>query len=336
MLVVAGASSPPKIARADEGGASFWLPGTFASFAAVPEEPGWSAETIYYHTSVSAATSVAIAREIEIGRFTPTVNATLSTHLKASDDQFPFSPIYTFASPVLGAQASVGITAMIGRTINSLAGILTATIGPLTLTRSDAASDSVWGIGDLAPEATLRWNSGVNNFMIYATGNIPVGTFNHQRLSDVGLGFAAIDSGVGFTYFDSEKGHEFSVVTGFTANFDNPSTHYQNGVDWHLDWGVSQSLSKEVFVGAAGYIYKQIGCDRGSGDEVGCFKSQVLGVGPQLGFIFPVGQLEGTLSVKYYREFDNENRPAGMNVWVSFSIAPAEKPSELPPMGIPR
>jgi hypothetical protein len=41
-------------------------------------------------------------------------------------------------------------------------------------------------------------------------------------------------------YLDPKTGHKFSVVTGLTYNFINPSTQYQNGVDWHLDWGASQ------------------------------------------------------------------------------------------------
>jgi hypothetical protein len=36
-------------ARADEGGAGVWLPGQFASFAAVPGDPGPSLELLYYH-----------------------------------------------------------------------------------------------------------------------------------------------------------------------------------------------------------------------------------------------------------------------------------------------
>ena len=52
-------------ALADEGGVSFWVPGTFGSLAAVPQQaPGWSVTSIYYHTSVSAGADVARAREI--------------------------------------------------------------------------------------------------------------------------------------------------------------------------------------------------------------------------------------------------------------------------------
>ena len=43
-----------------------------------------------------------------------------------------------------------------------------------------------------------------------------------------------------------------------------------------FDWGASQFLSKEVMVGLVGYIYKEVGCDSGSGDRVGCFESQVF------------------------------------------------------------
>ena len=45
----------PQIARADESGISFWIPGLFGSLAAVPVTPGWSVSSIYYHTSVGAS-----------------------------------------------------------------------------------------------------------------------------------------------------------------------------------------------------------------------------------------------------------------------------------------
>jgi len=93
-------------------------------------------------------------------------------------------------------------------------------------------------------------------------------------------------------------------VLGFIYNFKNTATQYQNGVDLHFDWGASQFLTKQVQVGLVGYVYKDIGCDTGSGDRVGCFQSQVFGVGPQFGYIFPLSQgLQGYINLKGYGEF---------------------------------
>src|ERR1700756_266864 len=118
-----------------------------------------------------------------------------------------------------------------------------------------------------------------------------------MRLSNVDTGHGAIASGVGYTYFDPNSGHEFSAVTGFTYNFVNPSTGYQNGIDWHLDWGASQFLSKQAFVGAVGYFYDQVTPDRGSLPILGPIESRVIGIGPQLGFNFPSASVQGFLGL---------------------------------------
>ena len=78
-------------------------------------------------------------------------------------------------------------------------------------------------------------------------------------------------------------GIEFSAVLGFTYNFENTHTQYQNGVDMHRDWGASRFVTKELQLGMVGYAYKQISCDTGAGNRVGCFEAQVFGVGPQIG-----------------------------------------------------
>jgi hypothetical protein len=323
LLAIVAVAFAPKMAVADEGGVSFWLPGSFGSLAAAPAVPGWSLATIYYHTSVSAGGDVAAAREITIGRFTPTLTAHLSASLNATGDLAFFAPTYTFATPVLGGQAAIGVIGIFGGTSASVDGTLTTTLGPLSSVRSVNISDSVIGVGDLYPQATLKWNQGANNFMIYARGDIPVGTYDAMRLSNIGIGHGAIDAGAGYTYFDPQKGHEFSAVAGFTYNLTNPSTNYQNGVDFHVDWGASQFLSKQVHVGIVGYLYDQISCDSGTGDKVGCFKSRVAGIGPQIGFIFPVGTMQGYLNLKGYREFAAQDRPEGWNAWLTFSISPA-------------
>jgi hypothetical protein len=82
-IAVATLALSPQISRADESGISFWVPGLFGSLAAVPQTPGWSLGTVYYHTSVAASGAAAAAREIQVGRFSPTVNVNLNVNLNA-------------------------------------------------------------------------------------------------------------------------------------------------------------------------------------------------------------------------------------------------------------
>ena len=178
---------------------------------------------------------------------------------------------------------------------------------------------------------TLRWNAGVNNYMVYLTGDVPVGAYNPSRLSNVGIGHGAVDGGFGYTYLNPQTGHEFSGVLGFTYNVTNQQTQYQSGVDMHFDWGLSQFVTKQFQIGLVGYAYDEIGCDSGSGNRVGCFQSRVFGVGPQVGFIIPISTTtQGYLNIKGYKEFENQNRPDGWNVWLTFVLSPAEQTPSAP------
>ena len=334
-LVIAAAAAiialSAQIARADEGGISFWIPGFFGSLAAVPAQaPGWSVTSIYYHDSVSAGGDVALAREFEIRNLPFSFTGTASANVNANINVELMVPTYTFATPVLGAQVSVALLGLYGANSTTLAGTVSGTLTPPVGPpipfgpRSDSITSSIVGFGDLIPFYEMKWNAGVNNFMTYVTGDIPVGMYDSMRLANLGIGHWAIDAGGGYTYFDQKTGHEFSAVLGFTYNFINTATQYQNGVDMHLDWGASQFLTKQWQVGLVGYLYQEIGCDSGSGDHVGCFQSRVVGVGPQIGYIFPIGdKMQGYLNLKAYGEFDNANRPAGWNLWLTFNISPA-------------
>jgi hypothetical protein len=318
-------------AKADEGGVSFWLPGTYGSLAAVPQQPGWSLGTVYYHTSVSASGNVAAAREVTVGRFNPTVNVDLNVRLHANVDLVLVNPSYVFATPVLGGQLAVGMTGIVGRNNTSLDGTITAGVGPFSTTRSGSFDSSLTGFGDLYPQASLRWNQGVHNFMTYVTGDIPVGAYDSSRLANLGIGHGAIDGGAGYTYFNPQTGHEFSAVGGFTYNFKNTDTQYRNGVDFHLDGAFSQFLSKQLFVGVVGYTYQQVTADSGALPILGDFKSRVSAIGPQIGYLFPVGNMQGYLNLKGYKEFDAANRPDGYNVWLTFAISPAAPTPAAPP-----
>jgi hypothetical protein len=247
--------------KADEGGVSFWLPGIYGSLAAAPQQPGWSFATVYYHTSVSASGNAAAAREVTIGRFSPTVKVDVNVNVHANVDLALLNPSYVFATPVLGGQLALGMTGIVGHNNTSLDGTITAGVGPFTATRTGSIDSTLNGFGDLYPQASLRWNQGVHNFMTYVTGDIPVGAYDPSRLANLGIGHGAIDGGAGYTYFNPQTGHEFSAVGGFTYNFKNTDTQYRNGVDFHLDGAFSQFLSKQVFIGIVGYTYQQVTAD---------------------------------------------------------------------------
>ena len=72
-----------------------------------------------------------------------------------------------------------------------------------------------------------------------------------------------------------------------------------------------------------GYVYQQVTDDFGQRPVPGGFQSRVVGIGPQIGYLFPVGDMQGYLNLKGFGEFDAANRPSGWNTWLTFSISPA-------------
>ncbi|HET8920522.1 MAG TPA: transporter [Xanthobacteraceae bacterium] len=323
-IVIAGASGD---ARADEDGVSFWIPGFFGSLAATPQQPGWSLAAINYYTDVSASGSAAVAREIRIGRFNPTINISVNANVHAKVELPMLIPTYVFATPFLGGHASASLLGLYGNNDSALNATFTA--GPLT--KSIGLQQTTSGFGDLIPQFAVRWNAGVNNYMTYLTGDIPVGKYSSTNLANIGLGHGALDGGVGYTYFDPQAGHEFSAVAGLTGNFRNPSTGYTSGLDFHLDWAAAQFLSKQVLVGVVGYLYDQITPDQGCAPIICPFESRVIGIGPQLGYIFPVGTMQGYFNIKGYGEFDNNARPDGWNLWLTFALSPAAPAAQSSP-----
>jgi hypothetical protein len=232
-----------------------------------------------------------------------------------------FTPTYAFATPVLGGQLELGMTALAGRNSTSVTSTLIPPNGPPL---SGSRSDELFAFGDLTPTAALKWNRDAQNFMIYATANVPVGAYDPNRLAALGIGHWAADAGAGYTYYSETAGLEYSAVLGLTYNFVNPDTQYRNGIDAHLDWAVSPYVSDKMHWGAAGYFYQQLTGDSGAGASLGDFKSRVIGIGPQIGFFIPMAAYQGYLNLRAYYEFAAKNRMEGWNAFVSFSIEPSE------------
>ncbi|TKV82239.1 phenol degradation protein meta [Bradyrhizobium elkanii] len=306
VAILAAAFVPP--AYADEGGLSFWLPGTFGSLAATPSTPGWSWATFYIHSDAKAGAGAQFPRG---GR--------LDVGVSGRGDLVGFGPTYTFATPVLGGQLAVSLLGTAGKTEASAALSLT---GPLGNTIGINRTQDLTSYGDVLPQVTLKWNTGVNNLMVYGAGDIPVGDYDPVRLANLGIGHGAIDFGGGYTYFDPKSGNEFSAVAGLTYNFKNTYTQYQNGMDFHVDWGASHFFDNKLQLGMVGYYLQQVTDDFGAPPALGGFRSRIAGIGPQVGFLFPVGDMQGYVNVKAYKEFASQNRPEGWNAWLTFAVSP--------------
>lgn len=305
-VVLAGGTALP--ASADEGGVPFWFSGQYSSFAAVPISPGWSMPIQGYHYSGDTSRS----KELRRGNVA-------TAGLSATASLIMAQPTYAPETKFLGGQLAFGMGFGWG---TSTADANLAVSGVTTeLNRSDA----VTGFTDLYPIASLAWNKGNNNWMTYVTGDIPVGDYDPDRLTNLGIGHAAVDIGGGYTYFDQTSGREFSAVLGFTYNFENNDTDYQNGIDVHLDWAVSQFLNEHWQIGLVGYVYDQVTGDSGPLPINNGFKSKIAAIGPQVGYAFTVNGQPAYVNLRGYYEFAAKNRVEGAAVFATLSVPLGKK-----------
>lgn len=299
------ACTAPLPSRADESGASVWLPGQFASFAAVPGDPGFTFETIYYQRGATAD----VSRNFPIG-------ANLTAGYALSEQYLYLTPSYAFAEPVLHGQLNLGVSFAVARADTSVSAVLSGPPGAVSASRSDTMA----GFGDLYPMASLKWSAGEHNFMSYTMLSAPTGRYDPNRLAGLGLGHWAIDGGLGYTYL-GESGLEFSVTAGMTYNFMNPSTQYRSGADGHIDLAASYSPTETVYFGPVGYLYRQVSPDSGPGAQLGAFESRVSGAGAQIGYALTLGRASVDLNLRGYKEFDAQYRPEGWNVFLTVSLS---------------
>ena len=314
--MVSAITMAPKAAKADNGGIGFWLPGTMGSLSAVPGQPGMSYTFQYIHLDATAGGGKALQN-----------NANIVAGLRAKADVGVFLPTYTFATPVLGGQLTIGAAAVPGNVGADISATLT---GPRGNAISGSAFDNRVTWGDIYYIGTLKWNFGVDNFMTYVFGNIPSGTYDSTRLANLSPDFVGVDAGAGYTYLDPKTGHEFSVVAGFSFNGTNRDLDYRNGIDFHADWAASQFIGKSVHAGLVGYVYQQVTGDTGTGAILGPNKGTAIGIGPQIGFFFPAWEgYTGYLNLRGYADVHTENRPANVTFMTTLSFTPSapEKPA---------
>jgi hypothetical protein len=209
-----------------------------------------------------------------------------------------------------------------------------ASTGPFGINRQFGRSDSVTGIGDTAFSAILGWQEGNHHWNINVTGFTPTGSYNADRLANMGLNRPGVDVKGAYTWLDMQTGLEISGALGMTFSMENTATNYSTGNELHLEGAINQHFANGFSLGVGGYWYQQLGDDGGTGNRVGPFKGRVAALGPLIGYTFKAGEIPISLSGRWFHEFDTENRVSGDSVFATLSmplfVYPPAKPAPKP------
>jgi hypothetical protein len=226
-----------------------------------------------------------IEAEVNVTAYVDSVFGAYTTNLPILGTYWGFAGVMQFN--VLSDSAKVGL---VGRPLNH-------------------QSSTVGGLGDtiLVP-ALLGWSFGQFHVAAALATYLPTGSYDHDRIISSGLNRWAIEPNVGLTWMDAASGREASLYAGYTVNFENTSTHYRSGNEFHTDFVAAQHLQNGYVLGLAGYAFQQTTADSGRGAYLGSFEGRVFGLGPLVGRTFRVSEIPLTLTAKNQFEFAAANR----------------------------
>jgi hypothetical protein len=184
-----------------------------------------------------------------------------------------------------------------------------------------AQTATVEGFGDLITiPIMLNWQWGRFHLMSAFAFYAPTGSYERQRIINIGTNRWAVEPDAGLTWMDDERGREASVFVGYTINRENTATHYTSGNEFHADFALAQHLPKGFVLGMAGYALQQTTADTGSGAIFGPYQGRVLALGPLIGKTLPFWQLPVNFTLKYDFEFAAQNRSLGNELWLTASL----------------
>jgi hypothetical protein len=143
---------------------------------------------------------------------------------------------------------------------------------------------------------------------------IPTGRYDTGFSPNAGKNHYGTNLAWGTTYINQPTKIEFDSVLSLTFNAMNPATNYKNGNELHWDWALGMLFSNNFKLGVAGFVYRQLTGDTGSGATLGPFEGRVYGVGPHLVATVPNGRHPVILNLRYYQEFSAVNRFQGRSI----------------------
>jgi hypothetical protein len=210
----------------------------------------------------------------------------------------------------------------------NLAFSATVPVGSLDVDASLGAlpvSDDIFTVGDPVLSGFVGWHAGNFHWQTGVAINTPIGDYQEGEIANIAFNRWSTDVFAAATWLDPAFGLDVSGAAGITFNGENEVTDYETGTEFHLEGAVSKIFSPQFNVGLTGYYYNQITGDSGSGARLGDFEGEVAAIGGTLGYNFQLGKLPVSTRLKYYHEFEVENRLEGdagyftvaMPLWVA-------------------
>jgi hypothetical protein len=296
-------------ARAEEGGAGHYAPGSFASFLdQLPAQPGFGVANYfaYYNGDAGAGRALPIGGELALN-----VSAAAYTDALCG---FWVTPLKIF-----GGNYAAGVA------IPLVSNSVTAQV---TLPRLGTVSrtGTAGGLGDIEffPVA-IGWSAmggdlHVNFFDgIYA----PSGIYEKNQLANQGLGYWTFEPGVLISYLGQKNGFEATTYLGYDINTNNNTTDYHSGQVFHIDTTVAQHLplgKAIVGIGVNGFYLQQTTGDSGSGARLGSFEQRTAGVGPVVSYVEQFGKTTLAAEVKWLPQIDAQKTLQGNYLWCKVGL----------------
>jgi hypothetical protein len=201
------------------------------------------------------------------------------------------------------------------------------TTGPLGNTISNSTEG--WGLGDMALQVQLGWDREDFSHSFHILGVIPTGRYAPGFYPITGFNRPSLDIGWAFTWFEKNTKLQFNGAIGFMTSLENNETQIQTGDEFHAEWAVGYKFDNGLILGVAGYDYRQVTGDSGTGDLLGSFMGTVDAVGPALSYSTIIGKTPVTISVRDYEQYNWKNFLHGNVSIASFTAAfPAGQPLE--------
>lgn len=318
-----GTALGPTALHATESGASLYVPGLRGPTAGIVPPPGFYFQNDFYSYSgrISAATQTqiggAVLSNVKVQARVDFLTPTWVTPLEIFGGNLGFAVTLPFGDPRVSAGALIAAPRL-GRAFGL------------------KMRDSGFLLGDPVVTSFVGWHAGNFHWQIGGSVNIPSGTYDADRLSNLSFNRWIGDIYAAATWLDPKIGLDISGSVGIEINGKNDDTDYKSGNAVHVDLAVSQYLSKEFSIGALFSHYQQISADSGAGASLGPYKGRTTAVGGTIGYSFTVGAVPVSTRIKVLREVSVDNRPQGtiglFTVAFPLGVPPAAAP---PPEPVP-